>query len=212
MVRLTNEFVQIDPRAWDAAMDATATIALGRGSDGERMMMLRQIGEMQKEALATLGPINPLTDLQRLYNTLSEMTSMAGFKDTSRFWTDPAQFQPPPPQPEKPDVNEQLIQAQIMQIQADMQMKTADVQLKRENAMRDDDRKRDEMEIDVYMKAAELEAKYGAQLSAEQIKKSAAIAKEVMKAQADIVKENMRGPENQGGNSGNSPRGETAPR
>jgi hypothetical protein len=207
MVRLTNEFVPIDPRAWDVSMDAAATVALGRGSDTERMMMLKQLGEMQKEALATLGPINPLTDLQKLYNTLAEMTSLAGFKDTSRFWSDPAQFQPPPPQPEKPDVNEQLIQAQIMQIQADMAMKDADLRLKRENALREDDRKRDEMEIDVYMKAAELEAKYGAQLNAEQIKKSAAIAKEVMKAQADMVKEAVRGEENQGANPNGRPRG-----
>lgn len=208
MVRLTNEFVPIDPRGWDASMDATATIALGRGTDTERMAMLTQIGQMQKEAMSTLGPINPLTDIQKLYNTLAEMTALAGFKDTSKFWSDPAQFQPPPPKPEKPDVNEQLIQAQIMQIQADMQMKNADLQLKRENAMREDDRKRDELEIEVYMKAAEIEAKYGTQLSAEQIKKSAAIAKEVMKAQADMVKETVRGEENQGANPAGSAGGQ----
>ena len=208
MVRLTNEFVPIDPRGWDATMDATATIALGRGTDSERMAMLTQIGQMQKEAMSTLGAINPLTDIQKLYNTLSEMTALAGFKDTSKFWSDPAQFQPPPPEPEKPDVNEQLIQAQIMQIQADMQMKNADLQLKRENAMREDDRKRDELEIEVYMKAAEIEAKYGTQLSAEQIKKSAAIAKEVMKAQADMVKETVRGEENQGANPAGSAGGQ----
>ena len=86
-------------------------------------------------------------------------------------------------------------------------MKDADLRLKRENALREDDRKRDEMEIDVYMKAAELEAKYGAQLNAEQIKKSAAIAKEVMKAQADMVKEAVRGEENQGANPNGRPRG-----
>lgn len=208
MVRLTNEFVPIDPRGWDATMDATATIALGRGTDSERMAMLTQIGQMQKEAMSTLGAINPLTDIQKLHNTLSEMTALAGFKDTSKFWSDPAQFQPPPQPPEKPDVNEQLIQAQIMQIQADMQMKNADLQLKRENAMREDDRKRDELEIEVYMKAAEIEAKYGTQLSAEQIKKSAAIAKEVMKAQADMVKETVRGEENQGANPAGSAGGQ----
>jgi hypothetical protein len=52
-----------------------------------------------------------------------------------------------------------------------------------------------------------LEAKYGAQLNAEQIKKSAAIAKEVMKAQADMVKEAVRGEENQGANPNGRPRG-----
>jgi len=200
MVRLTNEFVPIDPRGWDASMDCIATVALGKGSDTERMMMLKQLGEMQKEALATLGPINPLTDLSKLYNTLAEMTSLAGFKDTSRFWNDPANFQPPPPQPKEPDVNEQLVQAQILQIEADVQTKREEMQRKREESVRDEELKRDEMEIDVYMKAAELEAKYGAQLSAEQIKKSATIAREVMRAQADMVKGIVNGEENQGRN------------
>lgn len=197
MVRLTNEFVPIDPRGWDASMDCIATVALGRGSDSERLMMLRQIGEMQKEAMGTFGLVNPLTDLDKLYNTLAEMTSLAGFKDTSRFWSDPANFQPPPPQPPQPDVNEQLVQAQIMQIQADVQTKREEMARKREESMREEELKRDQMEIDIYMKAAELEAKYGAQLSAEQVKKSTAIAREVMKAQAEMVKDAVRGEENQ---------------
>ena len=119
IVRLRNKFVQIDPRAWDVNMDVSVNVALGRGSDTERMMMLRQIGEMQKEAMATLGLVNPLTDIGKLSNTLKSMTELAGFKDTSQFWSDPADFQPPPPD-NKPDINEQLIQVQIQQIQADM--------------------------------------------------------------------------------------------
>ena len=147
-----------------------------------------------------MGQVNPLTDMQKLYNTLAEMTSLAGFKDTSRFWSDPANFQPPPPQPPEPDVNEQLIQAQIMQIQADVQTKREEMARKREESLREEELKRDQMEIDIYMTAAELEAKYGAQLSAEQVKKSTAIAREVMRAQAEMVKEAVRGEENQAAN------------
>jgi hypothetical protein len=195
MVRLSNEFVPIDPRGWNATMDATANIALGRGTDTERMAMLQQLMQMQKEALTTLGPVNPLTDMQKLYNTLAEMTSLAGFKDTSRFWSDPAQFSPPPQPPEQPDINEQLIAVQIQQIQADMQKKAAELQLEREDMLMKDDRERDKMEMDLYMAAAELQAKYGTQISVEEIKKSTAISREAMKAQAEMVKEAVRGQE-----------------
>ena len=194
MVRLSNEFVPIDPRSWNASMDASANVALGNGTDAERMAMLQNLMQMQKEALTTLGPINPLTDMQKLYNTLSEMTSLAGFKDTSRFWSDPAQFQPPQT-PDEPDINEQLIAVQIQQIQADMQKKAAELQLEREDMLMKDDRERDKMEMELYMSAAELQAKYGTQINVEQIKKSTAISREAMKAQAEMVKEAVRGEE-----------------
>ena len=187
MIRLNNDFVEMDPKVWNTNMDVSVNVALGRGSDTERMMMLRQIGEMQKEAMSTMGPQNPLTDITKLSNTLKEMTTLAGFKDTSQFWGDPAQYQPPPEGPKEPTVEEQLVQVQIQSIQADMQKKAAELDLERQKMMMEDDRKRDELEADIRMKAAELEAKYGTQLDVAQIKSEMAINREVMKAQADII-------------------------
>jgi len=191
MIRLNNNFVPIDPRVWNSDMDVTVNVALGRGSDTERMLMLRQIAEMQKDAMQTMGPINPLTDMQKLSNTLKSMTEIAGFKDTSQFWGDPAQFQPPP-QDKKPDINEQLIQVQIQQIQADIQKKAAELQMQREKFRLEDDRKRDELEAELFVKAEEMKAKYGTQLNVEQIRSDLAINREVMKAQADVIKEAAR--------------------
>lgn len=191
MVRLRNKFVPISPMAWNADMDVSVNVALGRGTDTERMMMLRQIGEMQKEAMATMGQINPLTDMAKLGNTLKSMTELAGFKDTSQFWNDPADFQPPPPD-NKPDINEQLIQVQIQQIQADMQKKAAELQLKRENMMMEDDRKRDELEAELFVKAEEMQAKYGTQLNVEKIRSELAINREIMRGQVDVIKEGVR--------------------
>ena len=188
MVRLRNEFVPIDPRWWDATMDVSVNVGLGRGTDNERMMMLRQIGEMQKEAMATMGPVNPLTDMGKLYNTLTEMTKLAGFKDADRFWSDPAQFQPPPQEPKQPDINEQLIAVQIQQIQADMQKKAAELQLQREKMMMEDNLSRDKMEMDLYVTAEEFKAKYGTQLRVEQIKRETALDRETFKAQSDLIK------------------------
>jgi hypothetical protein len=187
MVRLSNEFVPIDPRVWNANMDVSINVALGRGTDTERMMMLRQIAEMQKEAMSTMGPINPLTDMAKLSNTLKAMTELAGFKDVSQFWSDPAQFQPPL-QEDKPDINEQLIAVQIQQIQADIQKKAAELQLEREKMIMEDDRKRDELEAELFVKAEEMQAKYGTQLNVEKIRSDLAINREVMRAQSDVIK------------------------
>ena len=187
MVRLSNEFVPIDPRVWNADMDVSINVALGRGTDTERMMMLRQIAEMQKEAMATMGPVNPLTDMAKLSNTLKAMTELAGFKDASQFWSDPAQFQPPP-QEDKPDINEQLIAVQIQQIQADIQKKAAELQLEREKMIMEDDRKRDELDAELFVKAEEMQAKYGTQLNVEKIRSDLAINREVMRAQAEVIK------------------------
>jgi len=189
MVRLRNEFVPIDPRWWDATMDVTVNIALGRGTDVERMAMLRQIGEMQKEAMATMGPVNPLTDMSRMYNTLVEMTKLAGFKDTQKFWTDPAQFQPPPQEPKQPDINEQLIAVQIQQIQADMQKKAAELDLQREKMAMEDNLARDKMELDLYVTAEEMKAKYGTQLEVERIKRETSIDRDAFKAEAQMIRD-----------------------
>jgi len=187
MVRLSNEFVPIDPRVWNANMDVSINVALGRGTDTERMMMLRQIADMQKEAMATMGPVNPLTDIAKLSNTLKAMTELAGFKDASQFWSDPTQFQPPQ-QEEKPDINEQLIAVQIQQIQADIQKKAAELQLEREKMIMEDDRKRDELDAELFVKAEEMQAKYGTQLNVEKIRSDLAVNREVMRAQADVIK------------------------
>ena len=194
MVRLTNEFVPIDPRVWNANMDVTINVGLGRGSDSERMMMMRQLADMQKEAIMQMGPVNPLTDMNKLANTLKSMTELAGFKDASQFWSDPAQFQAPP-QEDKPDINEQLIAVQIQQIQADIQKKAAELQLGREKMIMEDDRKRDELDAELFVKAEEMKAKYGTQLNVEQIRSELAINREVMKAQAEVIKSGIDGEE-----------------
>ena len=192
MVRLNNDFVEIDPKSWNAKMDVSVNVALGRGSDTERMMMLRQIGEMQKEAMATMGPQNPLTDINKMSNTLKEMTKLAGFKDVSKFWSDPAQFQPPPPQPKEPTVEEQLVQVQIQSIRADMEKKAAELALDREKMIMDDDRKRDELDADLFVKAEEMKAKYGTQLNVANIRAEMETNRTVLKAQADIITEAAR--------------------
>ena len=188
MIRLRNEFVQIDPSVWDANMDVVVNVALGRGTTNERMAVLTSIAQQQRQAMTEMGAQNPLTDMTKLSNTLKEITELAGFKDSSRFWSDPADFQPPS-QDQKPDVNEMFIQVQIQQIQADIQKKTAELELERQKMMLEDDFKRDKLEADILIAAEEMKAKYGNRMDVEKLKSDMAINREVMKAQADVIKQ-----------------------
>lgn len=171
MVRLRNQWVPIDPRAWDAAMDVRINIALGSGGTEEKMAALAQIAQKQEQLLQLLGPSNPLVGLGQYATTLSKMIELAGWRDSGQFINRlPADFQMPPPQQPQQSPEQMLAAVQAQAIQADIQKKAAELQLRREEMMRSDDRERDKMDADVVLKAAELRAKYGAQVDIAYIK------------------------------------------
>lgn len=170
MVRLRNQWVAIDPRAWNANMDVTVNVALGNGDTDQKMAMLQLILAQQKEALMQMGPQNPLVSPAQFSNTLRKMVELAGFKDSSQFFNAiPADYQPPAPQ-NKPTPEEMLAQVQAQSIQADIQKKAAELELDREKMMRSDDRERDRMEADMMLRAQEMQLKYGTQVDVASIK------------------------------------------
>jgi hypothetical protein len=170
MIRLRNGFVPISPDRWNANMDVVANVALGKGGDMERMGMLQQVAAKQEQIMQTMGPDNPLVDMNNYYATMVQLLEVAGFKDPQRFFKDPAQQPQTPPEPPKPDINEQLIQVQMAEINANIQKKQAELELEREKMIREDDRRRDESEANLALKAAEIAARYGAQVNTAEIK------------------------------------------
>lgn len=193
MVRLRNKFVPIDPRVWDANMDVVVNVAIGVGSNEEKMAFLSQIAQKQ-EALMQMGA--PLATMQNYYNTLAQMMALAGYKDPSIFFNDPATMPPPPPPaPPQPTPEEMLAQVQMEAIRADIQKKAAELELQREDMLRKDDRERDKLDADLMIKAAEIEAKYGAQVNTaniealmqrdrELVRQTGELERAVMQAQA----------------------------
>ncbi len=186
MIRLRNEFVPMQPDAWNAGMDVVANIALGKGGDTEKMMMLQEVAGKQEMLIEKLGPDNPLVNIQNYYATLQQMIELAGFKDPNKFFTDPSQMPPAPPEPPKPDINEQLIQVQMAEIQANIQKKQAELALEREKMVREDDRRRDKDEADIALKAAEIIARYGAQVDMAGIKAGSERDREMVKQLSSV--------------------------
>ena len=176
IIRLRNKFVPIDPRGWDSSKDMIVNIALGRGSDAQRAAFLMQILGLQKEAIQLYGPNNPLVSLEQLRGTLADLTKLAGYMDPSKFWKEISpesvdQFmQQMAKSQDKPDPAEILAQIESQKTQADILINAAKQELDRQKAAASADFDRDKLYIDSVLKAAEMQAKYGAQVDMAVIK------------------------------------------
>jgi hypothetical protein len=189
MVRMRNEWVQIDPRFWDTSMDANINIALGNGDTNEKLQALMMIMAKQEQILQQLGPTNPLVTPQQFSNTLRKIVELSGFKDSTSFFQDiPADYVPPPPQ-QKPSPEEVLAQVQAESIKADIQKKAAELELKRQQMIMDDDLTRDKMAQDMYLKKYEIELKYKSQISTAEIDAAQSIDREAMRQQALLAQQ-----------------------
>jgi hypothetical protein len=170
MMRLNNEFIPVDPRYWDADKDMVVNVGISKNSDEEKFQVLTALSQKQEQIMQTLGPNNPLVNLQQYANTLTKMIEMAGFKDATTFINTTVPPMPPQPQePAKPSPEEMLAQAEAMKAQNLAQKAIIDAETDRMKIIMDDDRNRDEHEADLKLKIAELQAKYGAQINVAEI-------------------------------------------
>ena len=187
MVRLRNEWVQIDPRVWDASMDVNVNIGLGNGDVNEKINALNIIMQKQEQIMAQFGPMNQIASLPMYIRTLQKAIELSGYKDASSYFnTLPADFQMPQEEPQQTP-EQVLAQVQAQSIQADIQKKAAELELKREQMIRDDDYRRDQLAQDLMLKKYELELKYGTAISTAEITAMQNLDREAMKQQAAIV-------------------------
>jgi len=169
VIRLRGEWVEMDPRSWNAGMDVQVNTALGTGTNDEKVSRLRGIEQMQRAILLELGPRNPLVTMGQYSHTLRKMAELSGFKDASQFFNElPMDFTPPAPEPQQ-SAEEKLAEVQREEIRANIEKKAAELEIEREKMRRSDDRERDRNEADMMLRAAETEAKHGVQVNIEDI-------------------------------------------
>lgn len=166
VVRLRNQWVPVDPRAWDASMDVSVNVGLGTGTAEDKINMLSQVAQKQEQIILQLGPSNPLVNLTQYGNTLRKMVELYGFKDSSRFFsTPPPDWQPPAPAQPQADPQQQaallLAQVEREKAQADSIQKAAELAFKRDQALMDDARERYRIESDERVRLFQIEAQTG---------------------------------------------------
>lgn len=117
--KINGEWVAVDPREWVKRENLTVSVGLGTGSKESKVQFLQQLGMAQAQAIP-LGIATP----KNVYESAMELVKEMGYKDGSRFWTDPTKN---PPQPQQPPPEVQAAQAQsqalIQKAQIDAQSK-----------------------------------------------------------------------------------------
>lgn len=165
VIRLRGKFVTVTPDEFDQTMSCRVNGAMGRGSDSDRFMMLNTILAKQELILQSQGLQNPMVSPMEYRNTLEDVLALAGLKNVNRYFKEitPETMQAfMQQQAAKEDPNiifakaeADKVRAEIVKILADARVKTEDMTLK-------DDASRDKTEGDQMLKAAEIDAKYGA--------------------------------------------------
>lgn len=186
IIRLRNKFVPIDPRGWNPDMDMIVNIALGRGSDDQRIVFLTQIAQKQEMIIEKYGPYNPMVSLGQYRNTLAKIIQLSGFQDPSQFIkeVDPKEVQAFVQQQQqgakKPDPAQLLAEVEAEKIKADIVINAAKLELERQKAISDADLSRDKLYIDTIIKSAEIKARYNANVDTN------ALQQEVERQRVDI--------------------------
>lgn len=170
MVRLNNQFVEVDPRAWDADMDVTINVAVGHTLAEERMGALGAIAAKQEQILQQMGPGNPFVKYGKYAQTLHKFVETAGFRDSTLFFNPlDAEFDVQPPEP-KPSPEEILANAQAQKVQIEAQLDQQKAQWTHEENMAKEERERERIQADIYLRAKEIELKYKVELDKAKMK------------------------------------------
>ncbi|MEY4863755.1 MAG: hypothetical protein RLZ51_1850 [Pseudomonadota bacterium] len=181
MMRLNTSFVPMDPRVWNADMDVTINVGLGTGREEEKQMALAATLQTQMGIMQAYGPQNPLVGLTEIRNTLADILFAAGVRNADRYYR-PMSMQieqqlmgqaaqaAAQQQPQQDPQSAAFLQAEQMKVSARVQADMQKNQIEAMKAQMADDRERDRMAQDLYLRAAEIEARSGVAVQTAQIK------------------------------------------
>jgi hypothetical protein len=161
-IRLRDEWVEMDPSAWNAKMDVTVNTGLGTGSRDRDVAMLQGVAQKQEMVIQTMGPANELVPVDILFATYRKLAEAAGLKNPDQYFPEIGQ-----------DVIDRL-KAQASQTPPDP--KLIEIQAKSQAEAQ-------KMQMEAQLKQAESQAK----ITLEQAQMQREIAKEDRQAQADIM-------------------------
>lgn len=173
-MRVNGQFVQVDPRVWQADMDIGINVGLGTGREEEKQQALMQAFQIQQQIYTNYGPFNGMVSLTNIRNTLADLLASAGIRNSDRYFAPitpeieqqllAMQQQAQAQQAQGTDPNQAFLAAEQMKAQTQAQTDMAKLQLEQQKLMMDDDRKRDQMDQDLLVDAAKVLGQYGTQV------------------------------------------------
>lgn len=185
--RLRDDFVDVDPRSWNADMDVTVEVGLGHGTRDQNLQAVMQILMSQKEIIAQQGGLEgPLVTGENLYASLKQAAAWSGLPNPEQYFSDPStpemqQALEQKKQQPNPDMEKIKIEAQKAKAEQEFNQGKLQVEMKNIEAREQSDRARNQ----VQMYQLELDAQ---RVQIEQARAQSEIERgpELEKAYADI--------------------------
>lgn len=196
MVRLRNEWVDVDPASWNANMDVTVNLALGAGSSEEKLQILSMISAKQAELMQQGSPLVSLVEYRK---SLARGVELAGYPNSDEFFKPWGQQEEEAYQQQKAQEPEQ--DPAMMLAQATIEIEKQKLELERQEAVMKDDRERAKMQMDFAIKQATAELQYGAQMNNQELQADIQRAKAIIDADAR-TRQMQQAQQAQGGQGG----------
>lgn len=158
--RMAGEWVDIDPRHWNADMDCVVNTGLGSGTRERDMAAMQMVMGLHAQTFQAFGVDNPFVTPEQAYNAMARFIEAAGLKTPDMYLTKPdpeaiaakqaEAAKKPTPEQEKMQAQMQIEAAKLqaqgqlkqLELQADMQMadKDKEVQANKELAQLEADK------------------------------------------------------------------------
>lgn len=174
IVRLRNEWVEVDPRQWKTRTDMVITVGLGTGNKDQQLSHLMTMLGVQKEALQ-IGIATP----KNIYHSCIKLAQNAGFKDAEEFFTDPSTQQQQPQQPDP----------KVVEAQMKNQLEQQKLQQAQQEAMAKFQQEQEKMEMDFQIKREEMNK--DVQISREKMQQEIEIQRDKVMAEIQLERERM---------------------
>lgn len=152
VVRLNNNYFQIDPASWREDLDVDIEVGIGYGDQDVRLQNISNFATLiEKVGQQTQGMIQP----DNIYNLVREIADEMGIKNVDKFISTPP-TEPPPPsaqeQLQQAQAQAMMTQAQATQLEAEvkakeLEIKAAKLELERVEIEHDMAVKREELKL-----------------------------------------------------------------
>lgn len=205
MIRLRDQWVEMDPRQWNAGMDAVINIGLGTGSRDRDMAMLTNISGSQlalAERFTAAGMVKQTVEmLPKIIKTSVKIAEAAGIRNADDFYPEikpeelaqimakaEEQSNQPPPEVQAAQAKIQAdMQVQQAKMQGEQQKSQADLMLKQQQGTADMQMQEQKLQMEMQLRREQMAAELN--LKREQLVAELTLKREQMAAELELQRE-----------------------
>lgn len=189
MIRLRNEWVEVDPTMWNPDMDLSINVGLGMGERSEQIAQADSVLETMAELVQS--PFAGLVSEENAYNAVKRKYNAAGIKNVDDFITEPEKDEQgnPVPKPEQPDPEMMKAQAELQmqqqKLEGEQAAAAAKMEMQSQEAMQKQQLAREQAEFEAQL--ARDKAQFEAELAEQRMAQELALAERRMQMEERLA-------------------------